>query len=65
MLATKSPTRLRALEIVVERLEDEQAADIREFEALYPRSDELLLQISERNERLRGLREIIFRGGRQ
>jgi hypothetical protein len=53
----------RALEIRVAALEQEQAADIREFDRLYVRSDELLLQIVERQGRLRRFREILlFRG---
>ena len=50
----------RALEIRVAALEQEQAADIREFDRLYVRSDELLLQIVERQGRLRRFREILL-----
>ena len=50
----------RALEIRVAALEEEQAADMREFDQLYVRSDELLLQIAERQRRLRGFREILL-----
>jgi len=65
--ATKAP-RLpapmrRALEIRVAALEEEQAADMREFDQLYVRSDELLLQIAERQRRLRGFGEILLSRG--
>jgi hypothetical protein len=50
----------RALEIRVTALEEEQAADICEFDFLYARSDELLLQIIERQRRLRHFREILL-----
>ena len=53
----------RALKIRVAVLEEEQAADIREFDQLYVRSDELLLQIAERQRRLRRFREILFARG--
>lgn len=64
MLDTDIPWRLRGLIIVIERLEREQALDKAEFEALYTRSDELLLRICERNERVRKFREIVLRGGK-
>ena len=54
----------RALEIRVAALEEEQAAGIREFGQLYARSDELLLQIAERQWRLRSFREILLVRGR-
>ena len=50
----------RALEIRVTALEEEQAADIREFDQLYARSDELLLRITDRHQRLRRFREILL-----
>ena len=50
----------RALEIRVAALEEEQAAGIREFDQLYARSDELSLQIAERQRRLRSFREILL-----
>lgn len=50
----------RALNIRTAALEKEQAADIREFDQLYVRSDELLLQIAERQRRLRRFREILL-----
>ncbi len=53
----------RALEIRVAALEEEQAASIREFDRLYVRSDELLLQIVERQRRLRRFREILLARG--
>ena len=53
----------RALEIRVAALEEEQAAGIREFDQLYARSDELLLQIAERQRRLRSFREILLARG--
>ena len=53
----------RALKIRVAVLEEEQAADIREFDQLYPRSDHLLLQITERQWWLRRFREILLARG--
>ena len=53
----------RALEIRVAALEEEQAAGIREFDQIYARSDELSLQISDRQQRLRRFREILLAGG--
>jgi len=63
--AIKAPAPLsapmrRALEIRVTALEEEQAADNREFDQLYVRSDELLLRIAERQRRLRRFREILL-----
>lgn len=54
---------LRALKIRVAALEEEQAADIGEFDLLYARSDELLLQITDRQQRLRRFREILLARG--
>jgi hypothetical protein len=53
----------RALKIRIAALEKEQAADIREFDQLYVRSDELLLQIAERQRRLHRFREILLARG--
>ena len=53
----------RALQIRVTVLEEEQAADIREFDQLYAHSDELALQIAERQQRLRRFREILLARG--
>ena len=53
----------RALKIRVTALEEEQAADIREFDELYVRSEELLLQIADRQQRLRRFREILLARG--
>ena len=50
----------RALQYRVKALEEEQAADTREFELLYVRSDQLLLLIVERRQRLRRFREILL-----
>jgi hypothetical protein len=50
----------RALEIRVDALEQDQAADMREFNHLYTRSDEILLRIAERQQRLRSFREILL-----
>ena len=50
----------RALQNRVEALEEEQAADTREFDLLYVRSDQLLLLIVERQQRLRRFREILL-----
>ena len=50
----------RALQKRVEALEEEQAADTREFDLLYARSDQLLLLIVERQQRLRRFREILL-----
>jgi hypothetical protein len=50
----------RAIEIRVTALEEEQATDIREFDQLYARSNELLLRIVERQQRLRRFREILL-----
>jgi hypothetical protein len=50
----------RALKIRVAALEEEQAADIRAFDQLYVRSDELLQQIAERHQSLRRFREILL-----
>jgi hypothetical protein len=52
----------RALQKRVEALEEEQAADTREFDLLYVRSDQLLLLIVERQRRLRWFRELLARG---
>ncbi len=52
----------RALKIRVDALEEEQAADMREFDLLYVRSDQLLLLIVERQQRLRWFRELLARG---
>ena len=52
----------RALQNRVEVLEEEQAADTREFDLLYVRSDQLLLLIVERQQRLRRFRELLLRG---
>jgi hypothetical protein len=51
---------LRALQVRVDALEEEQAADVREFDLLYKRSDQLLLLIVERQQRLRRFREILL-----
>ena len=53
----------RALEIRVAMLEEEQASDRSEFDQLYERSDDLLVQISERQQRLRRFREILLADG--
>jgi hypothetical protein len=53
----------RALEIRVSALEEEQAADIHEFDELYVRSDQLSLQIIDRQQRLRRFREILIARG--
>ena len=53
----------RALKIRVAALEKEQEADISEFDQLYVRSDELLLQIIERQRRLNCFREILLARG--
>ncbi len=59
--APRMPESLRrALKIRVAALEEEQAADIREFDQLYARSDELFLRITERQLRLRRFREIFL-----
>jgi hypothetical protein len=50
----------RALKIRVDVLEEEQAADMSEFDLLYARSDQLLLLIVERQQRLRLFREILL-----
>ena len=50
----------RALLSRVEALESEQAADTREFDLLYARSDQLLLLIVERQQRVRRFREILL-----
>ena len=50
----------RALQSRVEALEAEQAADRREFDLLYARSDQLLLLIVERQQCLRRFREILL-----
>ena len=54
----------RAFKIRIEALEVEQAADMREFDLLYVRNDQLLLLIVERQERLRRFRELLARGRR-
>ena len=53
----------RALEIRIAALEEEQASDVREFDQLYSRSDELLLRIIDRQGRLRRFREILLARG--
>jgi hypothetical protein len=50
----------RALQVRVDALEEEQAADVREFDLLYLRSDKLLLLIVERQQCLRQFREILL-----
>lgn len=50
----------RALQVRVDALEGEQAADVREFDLLYVRSDQLLLLIVERQQRLRQFRQILL-----
>jgi len=50
----------RALQVRVDALEEEQAADVREFDLLYVRSDQLLLLIVERQQRLRLFRQILL-----
>ena len=52
----------RALKIRIDALEEEQAADTLEFDLLYVRSDQLLLLIVERQERLRRFRGLLARG---
>lgn len=52
----------RALKLRVDALEEEQAADMHEFDMLYARSDQLLLLIVERQQRLRWFRELLVRG---
>jgi len=52
----------RAVQIRVDALEEEQAADMREFDLLYERSDQLLGLIVERQQRLRRFRELLARG---
>ena len=55
-----SPSLRRALQYRVKALEEEQAADTREFDLLYVRGDQLLLLIIERQQRLRRFREILL-----
>ena len=50
----------RALQYRVKALEEEQAADTREFDLLYVRSDQLLVLIVERQQRLHRFREILL-----
>jgi hypothetical protein len=50
----------RALQVRVDALEKEHAADVREFNLLYVRSDQLLLLIVERQHRLRLFRQILL-----
>jgi hypothetical protein len=53
----------RALQVRIDALEEEQAANVREFDLLYVRSDQLLLLIVERQQRLRRFREILLARG--
>ena len=55
-----SPSMRRALELRVEKLSAEQCAAAREIEALYWRSNELTLEVLERQKRLRRFREILL-----
>jgi hypothetical protein len=62
--ARMAPRLLRALEIRIFALEGEQAAAAAEYEALDLRADTILAGIADRQQRLRGFRELLLNNGK-